>query len=265
MNELSDAAAGQVTASAAEIYDRDLVPALFAEWVPQIVDAAEIGRGSKCLDVACGTGIVALELAARGAEVDAIDINPGMLAVARGKSADVAWAEGQAEALPYPDDSFDATLSQFALMFFEDRVKALSEMRRVTRPGGRIVVSVWDKPEANTAYADLIGLLDRIVGRDAADALLAPYCLGDKAVLGRVFAEAGLDTVDITTLAGTARQPSVDAWVDIDIGGWTTAEMVSPLQVQELKNEAATALSAYVNDDGTVSFKTSVHICRIDL
>ena len=108
----------------AEIYDRLFVPALFARWGPVLADAARLSAGDRVLDVACGTGAATLAAAARvgpTGSVTGLDPNPDMLAVARGKGAPVDWRDGVAEALPFPDASFDAVVSQFGMMFFTDR------------------------------------------------------------------------------------------------------------------------------------------------
>jgi SAM-dependent methyltransferase len=70
-----------------------------------------------------------------------VDLNPGMLAVARRKEANVEWQQALAEALPFESESFDAVVSQFGLMFFEDKEAAIGEMWRVLRPGGRLVIA----------------------------------------------------------------------------------------------------------------------------
>ena len=89
------------------------------------------------LDVACGTGVLARAVADRvGAKgsVVGLDVNPGMLAVAERLAPSITWRQGRAESLPFEKEDFDAVLSQFALMFFEDQVAALEEMKRVLRP-----------------------------------------------------------------------------------------------------------------------------------
>lgn len=105
------------------------MPALFQEWVGPMLAASRVSRGQRVLDVACGTGVLARATAVRpDGEVIGLDINEGMLAVARQKGAEVTWRQGQAESLPFIDDSFDTIVSQFGLMFFEDRRAALREM-----------------------------------------------------------------------------------------------------------------------------------------
>ncbi len=145
----NDSERGQVSTSAAEIYDRFFLPALFARCAAPVVEAAGIAAGDRVLDVACGTGVLALEARRRGATVTGLDRNAGMLAVARTKAGDIDWVEGMAESLPMRDATFDAVVSQFGLMFFEDRVAALREMRRVLKPGGRMAVAVWGGAEGH--------------------------------------------------------------------------------------------------------------------
>src|SRR5688500_16775452 len=128
---------GQVNSSAAEIYESFFVPALFQEWAGRVADTAHIQLGQRVLDVACGTGVLARAAADRagaGGSVTGLDINEGMLAVAAQKAPHIDWRQGQAEALPFEDGTFDAVVSQFGLMFFDDRAAAIREMRRVLRP-----------------------------------------------------------------------------------------------------------------------------------
>nr|HMQ56640.1 methyltransferase domain-containing protein [Anaerolineae bacterium] len=129
---------GQVSRNAAEVYEAFFVPALFQPWTSRVADAAKIQAGQRVLDVACGTGILARTIAERvgpTGSVVGLDINKGMLAVAQQQAPGIEWRHGLAEALPFDDDSFDAVVSQFALMFFENKDAALSEMVRVLRPG----------------------------------------------------------------------------------------------------------------------------------
>lgn len=113
----------------------------------ELVDHAKIRAGQKVLDVGSGTGVVALTAAERGAEVTGLDLTPELVAQARQNSLDagrrVAWLEGDAEALPFEDSSFDVVLSQFGHMFAPRAQTATSEMLRVLKPGGTIAFSTW--------------------------------------------------------------------------------------------------------------------------
>lgn len=262
----TDAAAGQLSTTAAEIYDRDFVPALFGQFAPMLAEAAGIGPGAAVLDVACGTGIAALaarDRAGPSGSVTALDINPGMLAVARAKSDGVAWIEGAAEALPFEDHRFDAVLCQFALMFLADRSRALGEMARVTRPGGRIALLTWERLERSPGYGRLVPLVRDIVGPEAAEALTAPFTLGDPAEIAAELARAGLDVTEQRILTGTARHASLAAWIDTEIGGWTLADMVTREQLAALKVAAAPLFSPYIGPDGRVAFPAPAHLTLI--
>ena len=244
---------GQVTRSAAEIYEEFFVPALFQQWAPIVADAAGIKAGHRVLDVACGTGVLAREAAGRvaaGGSITGLDRNEGMLAMARRIAPAVEWKAGHAEQLPFPDASFDAVVSQFGLMFFDDRVQALREMRRVLKPGGRLAVAVWDR-------------LERLFGRRIASELQAPFALGDPETLRALFAEAGLSDAKVARHAGTARFPSIEAWVRTDVKGWTLADLIDDDQYALLQREAAVALRRYAKVDGIVIFDAPALIVTV--
>jgi len=148
-------------------------------------------------------------------------------------------------------------------MFFEDRPKALGEMRRVLKPGGRLAVAVWDAAERTPGYAAVIALLERLFGRQVADALRAPFVLGEPAAERGLFTGAGLREVEIRTLEGTARFPSIQAWMYTDIRGWTLADVLDDAQFARLLEEAETALRPFVRGDGSVAFAAPAHIVTV--
>lgn len=254
---------GQLTHTAAEVYEEFFLPALFQQWAGRVTDAARTQPGQRVLDVACGTGILARTIAEQigstGAVVG-IDVNDGMLAVARRKAPLIEWKQGWAEALPFASDSFDAVVSQFGLMFFTDRCAALREMMRVLRPSGRLAVAVWDELEHSPGYAAMAHLLQQLFGDPVADALHAPFVLGDRQLLRSLFDEAGIENTEITTYEGAARFPSLQAWVYTDIKGWTLADKLDEAQFDRLFKEAERALSQFTTADGTVAFGVPAHI-----
>jgi len=265
---MSDSDRGQVNTSAAEVYEEFFVPALFGEWGSRVVEAAYIQAGQRVLDVACGTGVLARAAARRvepEGEVVGLDINQGMLAVARQKAPHIEWQAGPAEALPFEDDNFDAVVSQFSLMFFEDRPAALAEMRRVLRPGGRLAVAVWDSLENTPGYAAMVTLLQRLFGDQVASALRVPFNLGDTVLVQSLFTQAGIPNVNITTIEGTACFASIEAWVTTDIKGWTLADMIDEVQFQQLLTEAENVLQPFATPDGTIAFSSPAHIVTATL
>ena len=263
---MSNTERGQVISSAAEIYQEFFVPALFQEWTDIVLDAARVKEGQHILDVACGTGVLARSAKKRvgaNGRVVGLDINDGMLTVARQISSDIVWKEGNAQNLPFPDNHFDTVVSQFALMFFEDRQSAIHEMLRTVRSGRWVTIAVWGSLEETPGYAKMVKLLQRLFDEDVANGLRAPYNLGDKDVLCTVLEEANIDDYEIDTIVGTARFPSIESWVFTDIKGWVLADSMDDDQYQHLLNEAQKELQTFVNGDGSVSFDAPAHIITI--
>lgn len=255
----------QAQIDAANAYETLMVPALFGEWASKVADAAEIRPGRRVLDVACGTGILAREVASRAGSVGAVvglDPNPGMLEVAKRITPGLEWRQGVAESLPFPDKSFDAVVSQFGLMFFSDRRQAVREMLRVLASGGRLAVAVWDLLDNIPAYAAEVALLDRLAGRRAGDALRAPFVLGERRELDALFRDAGVAAVEVTTQQGAARFPSVRVMVEADLRGWlpVMGVVLPEEQVTRILDQAEHALRPYVAADGSAVFGTSAHI-----
>ncbi len=257
---------GQVTASAAEIYDDFFVPALFAAWPAHMLRAANVGSGDAVLDVACGTGVLARAAAkAVGADgvVTGVDINAGMLAVARQRAPQIRWRHGTAEALPFADEMFDCVVSQFGLMFFQDPVEALVEMRRVLRPNGRLAIAVWDRLDKTPGYAAVAQILSDLFGPAVAQSIEAPYVMGDTQQLAALFAEAGMPNAAIETIVGQARFDSVETWIYIDIKGWTLADVIDDAGYERLRSYAAPRLAQFVQPDGSVAFAAPAHIVTV--
>ncbi len=255
--------AGQVTQSAAEVYDQLFPSALFNEWAPRVAESAGVRPGMRVLDVACGTGVLSLvvaDLVKPGGSVVGLDLNPGMLDVAMRKAPHIDWREAPAEAIPFEDATFDAVVSQFGLMFFPDKALAIREMLRVLRPSGSLAIAVWDSLENNSGYAAINRLLSRLLGDSAADSLRAPYSLGDVQDLSSLFSDAGAADARITTIEGKACFPSIRYWMEADIRGWTLADAIDDVQFELLVSEAETELAHFVTNAGTVEFSSPAHI-----
>lgn len=246
------------TPTPAEIYEQKFVPALFQQWGAIISDLVAAKPGERVLDVACGTGAlacVALERVGDQGRVIGLDPNPDMLSVARRKTAKIDWREGRAESLPFPDESFDAVVSQFGLMFFEDRPAAFREMMRVLRPGGRLAVAVCDAVEHSPGYSAFADLLHRLFGPEVANAFRAPFVLGDPDKLMSICATAGIADAKISRHHGLVRFASVEALVSTERACvWTLGGILDDAQFAELLREAQPALKQFVGADGAIVF-----------
>lgn len=242
----------------AEIYDEKFVPALFGQWGPVVASAAGIAPRQAVLDVACGTGVLALAVAAvvgPAGRVVGLDANPGMLAVARRKSGDIDWREGAAENLPFDDASFDAVVSQFGFMFFADRPQALSEMMRVLKPGGRLAVAVCGALEHSPGYAAFARLLDGLFGEEVGNAFRAPFVLGRAEDLKRIAAAAGIEDASVEERNGTVRFQTIAELVATERACvWTLGGILDEDQFDLLKRESEEALRPFTDNDGFVRF-----------
>jgi demethylmenaquinone methyltransferase/2-methoxy-6-polyprenyl-1,4-benzoquinol methylase len=145
---------------------------LHHRWRRRAVDLAAVGPGSKVLDVATGTGDLAIEAASRGAEVTGSDFSEGMLERARVKAPQITFEQGDALALTYADDVFDAATVGFGARNFADLEQGLREMTRVVRPGGKVVVleiTTPQNPPLSTFFSLWFDRIVPVVGRVAGD------------------------------------------------------------------------------------------------
>jgi ubiquinone/menaquinone biosynthesis C-methylase UbiE len=120
--------------------------------VDPLLDAANVKGGMRVLDLCCGPGMLAEGAIARGAEAVGLDFS-SVIEVARRLVPKAEFREGDAQQLPFPDNSFDAVLCGYGLMHVPDAGKVLLEMLRVLRPGGRASVSVWEKDTPNNGFS----------------------------------------------------------------------------------------------------------------
>jgi demethylmenaquinone methyltransferase/2-methoxy-6-polyprenyl-1,4-benzoquinol methylase len=160
----------------APVYDamnRVMTAGLDRRWRRATV-AAVVSPGDRVLDVACGTGDLALEARRAGANVTGLDFSPAMLERARAKAPELEWIQGDALALPFEDASFDAATVGFGVRNFDDLGAGLAELRRVLRPGGRLAVLEITQPRGllrvfySVWFDRIVPLLGRVLPGGAA-------------------------------------------------------------------------------------------------
>jgi ubiquinone/menaquinone biosynthesis C-methylase UbiE len=149
-----------------EIYQRLMVPLIFEPYAADLAERVARLKPLDVIEVAAGTGVVTRALAPRldvEAQLVVTDLNQPMLDVAHASLADddrIVWQQADAQALPFDDESFDAVVCQFGVMFFPDRVAAYREVARVLKPGGRFLFNVWERIEANELAQAVVEALE---------------------------------------------------------------------------------------------------------
>jgi ubiquinone/menaquinone biosynthesis C-methylase UbiE len=199
------------SASAPENYEKYFVPAIAAPIAADLMEAASIQPGESVLDVACGTGVVtrlAAERVGGAGRVVGLDVSPAMLAVARSRAprgTRTDWYETSAEAMPLADDGFDVVLCQMGLQFIADKPQALAQMRRVARPGGRVVLNL--PGPAPAFFSDFARALARHIDPKAARFVEIVFSLHDEEELRALMSAAGFEDVRIAKAGKTLRLP----------------------------------------------------------
>jgi SAM-dependent methyltransferase len=260
---MSDQAAWQLSDETAVAYERDFVPAIFAQWPPKLADIAGIAPGDRVLDVGCGTGVLAREAAVRvgpSGRVTGLDLNEGMLAVARRLRPEIDWRKGDALDLPFAERAFDVVVSQFALMFLPDRPRGLREMWRVLAPGGRLAVAVCAPLEETRGYRLFADILRREAGEDAAAMVEGYFALGDEAELLRLARAAEIADPRILTCEGWARFASIEEFGRIEIKGSPLAGLIDAAGFARVLTAAREALAEFLDDSGQLAIPLGARI-----
>jgi SAM-dependent methyltransferase len=264
---MNQAGQWQVVGTSAENYEQYLVPTIFGPWAENLLDLVEPKLGERVLDLACGTGILARLVAQRigkGGRVVGLDLNQGMLAVARSIApADpVEWQEASALSLPFEPGSFDVVVCQQGLQFFPDRPLALAEMRRVLRPGGRVGISTWRGIAQAPGFAVLAAAVSEEFGGDTAAPLRGPFGLADESMLRGLLVDAGFRDVSIRSAVRTLEFPSIDAFAIRYLSASPLAGVVAQLHDEareQLLARVRTGLGSHVTGDG-LRFPTESHL-----
>ena len=203
-----------------EIYERYLVPLIFEPYARDLAQRLAGTKPRRILETAAGTGVVTRALARSlpaGVEIVATDLNQPMLDHAAGTLADrrISWQQADALNLPFEDQSFDAVVCQFGVMFFPDKIKGYREAYRVLRPGGRFLFNVWDQI-ANNEFADVVTeALAAVFPADPPRFLArTPHGFYDTAKIRHELEAAGfgaiaIEAVDAMSTAPSPREPAI--------------------------------------------------------
>ncbi len=195
-----------------ENYDRYMAPLIFEPFAADLAQRAASISPSAVLETAAGTGVVTRALAPKlspGASYVVTDLNQPMLDYAASRQAPdgrIGWLQADALALPFEDTAFDLVCCQFGAMFFPDRVSGYREAKRVLKPGGHFLFSVWDRIEENEFADDVTNALAEIFPDDPPRFLArTPHGYHDIALIRRELEDAGFSHVAIETRAEQSR------------------------------------------------------------
>jgi len=255
----------EMNASAPELYERYLVPAITSVWAADLLDRLRVEPQESVLDIACGTGAVIRRLAtvAHGGRLVGTDLNAAMLKIARSINTErpIEWVEGSALDLPFSAKSFDVVLCQLGLQFFPDRPLALREMVRVLRPGGRVGLSVYSAIERTPAAYAFVRALDRRLGPDSSRTKRAEHVFPDPDEVKSLMEGAGFSDVNVAAVTKQINFPSMLDYVRFQLIATPMANLLKGAEAPErdaviasIAADAASRLDDGMLRDGRLSF-----------
>lgn len=251
-----------------EIYDTYLVPLIFEPYAHDIsARLARLGPPT-VLEVACGTGVVTRDMAAAlpgSTRITATDLNPPMLewAAHHDISRPVEWQRADAMNLPFEDESFDAVVCQFGIMFCADKAKAFSEAKRVLKPSGTFLFNTWDRIEENE-FADLIThALAKVFPGDPPNFMArTPHGYHDVSLIRQHLSEAGFIDPYIETVAARSKadSPRIPAIAYCHGTPWRDEIFArDPMRVDEATSASERAIAERFGN-GAVDGKIQAHV-----
>ena len=255
----------QVSASAAENYERINVPRLFGPWAEVLLERVEMTTGQRVLDLACGTGVVARLAAEKVGPSGAVigsDLNEGMLIEAARHvppGLTIQWELADAQDLPFGDEHFDVVLCQQGLQFVPDQERAMAEIHRVLKIGGFAAVAVWASLEQSpVAHARNEGLIQHL----GEDVLSRPFAQPDAEEWARLFDGVGFSSVEAETVELVTPSDDPRATVEGTLATLPIAEKISAMgetTYQAMIDDMVASLAPWITD-GTLRAPTTSNL-----
>ncbi len=236
-------------------YDAVDLPATRQAFKPLLDSLGDLA-GRRLLEVAFGTGHLAAEALARGATVVGVDVAPAMVALARQRVPGASFHEGDAEALPFEDEQFDAVICCFGLMHFAEPARALREAARVLKPGGIVSFTVWQAPQHGGELFNLIlGTYEKLANMDVGLPPAPPaFELADPEVRDPMLTQAGFREIRAEEIAITWPLRGPETVVEFVLKGAVRTRMIyerqTPQIQQRIREALATATTPYLRNGG---------------
>lgn len=217
--------------------------------IESLLDAAGADRGLKALDLCCGQGNVSEAMLSRGCQVVGVDFSPAMLAFARQRAQTATFVEADAQNLPFFDAEFDLVVSNLGVCHIPDQPRALTEARRVLRPGGRFAMTVWCGPKSSPCFASVYAAI-KTHGDPHVSAPSGPdfHQFARRDVAIKLLTEAGFANIDVTTVDCVWSLNAPEDLFEIYAKGTVRAAMVLSRQPPENLAAIRSALTAMVQE-----------------
>jgi SAM-dependent methyltransferase len=225
----------------------DLFAAAANRLIEPLLEAVGARSGQRVLDLCCGQGNVAEALAARGCKVTGVDFSPAMLVFARRRVPDAVFVEGDAQNLSFVGDEFDIVVSNVGICHVPDQRRALAEIKRVLKPGGRFGMSVWCGPDRSPSYE----MVYRAIKTHGAAGISAPpgpdfHQFADHKIANELLSKAGFSNINMSIVESSWTVDAPDAFFDIFARGTVRAAMLLASQPPEHLAVIRSALSEEV-------------------
>jgi len=233
----------------------DAFGSLTSQTIPSLLIAAGVGKGTRLLDVASGPGYAAAAAAELGASPVGVDFSSEMVALARRRYPAIEFVEGDAEALAFDDASFDAVAINFGVLHLAQPDTALSEARRVLRPGGRCAFSVWAPPDVSMGFGIVLTAIETHGRMDVPLPAGPPFFrFSDAAESSRSMIAAGFVEPHVQTVPLVWRLSSGAALFDAFLqGAVRTAALLraqTPDAMEKIRRAITAGAEQYRKDSG---------------
>jgi SAM-dependent methyltransferase len=229
----------------------DFFGTITSQLADPLLDAAEVGRADSVLDVASGPGYVAATAADRDAAVIGIDVAEAMISLASRLHPSLDFRYGNVEALPFPEETFDAVVGNFIMLHVGRPERAAAEFARVLISGGRVALTVWDVPEKARILGVLVDAIAAVGVTPPAGIPVGPpiFRFADDDEFARLLNDQGFEDVQVRTISFSHSVPSADALWHGLIGGTVRTSALIVAQSEETQQEIRAAFEEIVREN----------------
>ncbi len=221
-----------------------------------MLNAVEVGPGTRILDAGCGGGGASVLAAERGARISGLDAAEGLITIARERVPKGNFRVGDIENLPFDDDAFEVVFAANSLQFTEDRVAALRELGRVCTPGGRVVVGLFGLPEQVEVRKIFMAMRDAMPEPPPGG---GPFELSMPGILEGLFEAAGLKAVKYGEIDCPFNYPDFETFWRASMSIGTAQGMLRVVSEEKLKLAVRDAVEAFRLDNGRILIQPNIY------